>query len=78
MRSIGNKVFRLDGWEPILNSKPHSVRDTSTPAATVDSLQKLVFGDVLATPQREQLVSWMKANAVVDKRIRAKRMGCSR
>lgn len=71
MRSIDNKAFRLDGWEPNLNSNPHDVHDTSTPAATVNSLQKLVLGNALATSQREQLVSWMKGNTVGDKRIRA-------
>lgn len=70
-RSIGNKAFRLDGWEPNLNSNPHDIYDTSTPAATVNSLQKLVLGNALATSQREQFVSWMKGNAVGDKRIRA-------
>lgn len=32
---------------------------------------KYKVGNVLASPQREQLVSWMKANTTGDARIRA-------
>lgn len=46
------------------------MRDTSTPTAMEKSLQKLTLGNVLASPLREQLVSWMKANTTGDTRIR--------
>ena len=71
-RSIGDASFRLDRWETALNSAvPGDERDTTTPSAMAASLKKLVLGDVLAAPQREQLIGWMKANTTGDAGIRA-------
>lgn len=71
-RSIGDATFRLDRWEPELNSAiPDDERDTTTPAAMEKSLQKLVLGDALALPQREQLVAWLKGNTTGGKRMLA-------
>jgi beta-lactamase class A len=71
-RSIGDEAFRLDHWEPELNSvTPHNLRDSSTPAATVRSLQELLLGDTLKPPQREQLATWLKGNTTGNTRIRA-------
>jgi beta-lactamase class A len=71
-RSINDNIFRLDRWEPELNSAiPGDVRDTSTPAAMAKSMQQLVLGDVLALPQRKQLQAWLKGNTVGDSRMRA-------
>ncbi len=71
-RSIGDNTFRLDRWEPELNSAiPGELRDTSTPAAMEKSLQRLTLGNVLASPQREQLQAWLKSNTTGDSRIRA-------
>ena len=54
-RSIGDNTFRLDRWEPKLNSAiPGDLRDTSTPAAMERSLQQLALSDALALPQRKQ------------------------
>lgn len=70
-RSIGDSTFRVDGWEPELNSNPNNLQDTSTPAAMEKSLKKLTLGNVLGSAQREQLVTWMKGNTTGDTRIRA-------
>lgn len=71
-RSIGDTTFRLDRYEPDLNeATPGSLRDTSTPSAMQDSLQKLVLGNILALPQQAQLQSWLKDNTTGDHRIRA-------
>jgi beta-lactamase class A len=70
-RSIGDNTFRIDSWEPELNSNPSDPRDTSTLTAMEKSLQKLTLGNVLASPQREQLITWMKGNTTGDTRIRA-------
>lgn len=71
-RSIGDTLFRLDRWEPELNTAiPGDQRDTSTPAAMAASVQKLVLGDALAAAQREQLKTWVLANTTGDARIRA-------
>ncbi len=70
--SIGDHTFRLDRWEPELNSAiPGDLRDTSTPAAMEKSLQQLALGDALGLPQREQLQSWLKSSTTSNSRIRA-------
>jgi beta-lactamase class A len=70
-RSIGDHTFRLDGWEPKLNSNPDELRDTSTPSAMAKSLEHLILGNVLGPSQRQQLVRWMKDNTTGNARIRA-------
>lgn len=70
-RSIGDNTFRVDGWEPDLNSNPNNLRDTSTPKAIEKSLQKLTLGNILTSSKRNQLVTWMKGNTTGDTRIRA-------
>ena len=71
-RSIGDKKYRLDRYEPDLNSAiPGDLRDTTTPEAMANALYKLVLGDVLASSQREQLQLWLKNNTTGKDRIRA-------
>lgn len=71
-RAIGDDTFRLDRWEPELNSAiPGDERDTTTPAAMERSLQKLMLGDALASMQRAQLVAWLKGNTTGGKRMLA-------
>lgn len=70
-RSIGDDTFRIDNWEPNLNSNPKDSHDSSTPTAMKNSLQKLLLGNVLSDSQREQLVNWMKGNTTGGTRIRA-------
>ncbi|SEL42894.1 beta-lactamase class A [Variovorax sp. YR750] len=62
-RGIGDQVFRLDRMEPELNTSiPGDPRDTTTPAAMSDSLQRLVLGDALGAAQRDQLKTWLLGN----------------
>lgn len=71
-RVIGDNEFRLDRGEPELNTAiPGDVRDTSTPFAMGLSLQRIALGKALATPQREQLLNWLRANTTGATRIRA-------
>ncbi|MGP2425644.1 class A beta-lactamase [Yersinia sp. 2538 StPb PI] len=71
-RSIGDQTFRLDRWEPELNTAlPNDPRDTTTPAAMAASVNKLVLGDALAAPQQEQLALWLKGNTTGAATIRA-------
>lgn len=71
-RSIGDSEFRLDRWETELNSAiPGDARDTTTPAAMAATVQKLVLGNTLAAPQREQLQVWLRGNTTGATRIRA-------
>ena len=72
VRSIGDEVTRLDRREPELNEAlPGDPRDTTTPAAMVSSLRKLVLGDALSEASRMQLTEWLVQNKTGDKRIRA-------
>jgi len=70
-RSIHDNQFRIDSWEPELNSDPHNIIDTSTPKAMAKSLQKLTLGNVLTAPSRDKLIQWMKDNTTGNTRIRA-------
>ena len=71
-QSLGDPAFRLDRWEPDLNSAiPGDPRDTTTPMAMASTLDKLIFGQALAPAQREQLTTWLKGNTTGDESIRA-------
>lgn len=71
-RSIGDQKYFLVRWEPKLNSAiPNDKRDTTTPEAMADSVQKLVLGHALNNSQRALLVDWMKRCKTGDHRIRA-------
>lgn len=72
-RSIGNTSFRQDnGWpEEAYSGGKGNLKDSSTPKDMAESLQKLAFTKVLGKPQREKLISWLKANTTGDLRIRS-------
>lgn len=71
-RSIGDHSFRLDRWEPDLNSAiPGDLRDTTTPEAMALSLQRLTLGDALPKAEREQLQTWLRASTTGASRIKA-------
>jgi beta-lactamase class A len=72
MRSLGDKVSRLDRRETELNeATPGDPRDTTTPLAMLDMLRKIVLGSVLSASSREQLIAWLVANKTGNKRLRA-------
>lgn len=71
-RALGDDVTRLDRIEPELNeAKPGDPRDTTTPAAMLDDLRKIVLGDALSAQSRHQMTDWMVANKTGDRRLRA-------
>ncbi|MDI3306274.1 MAG: class A beta-lactamase [Acetobacteraceae bacterium] len=71
-RTLGDGVTRLDRFETALNEAiPGDPRDTTTPAAMLENLRRLVLGDALSGPSREQLTAWLLANRTGDKRLRA-------
>jgi beta-lactamase class A len=71
-RGIGDQTFRLDRTEPELNTSiPGDPRDTSTPAAMADSVQRLALGDALGTAQRDQLQTWLLGNTTSTERFLA-------
>ncbi len=53
-----------------MSGSPGDLSDTSTPAAMEKSLQQLALGEILASPQRELLLAWLKSNTTGDARIR--------
>lgn len=72
LRSIGDETTRLDRMEPELNEAEFGdPRDTTTPAAMLETLGKLAFGSVLSETSRQQLIGWMVANRTGDARLRA-------
>lgn len=63
VRSIGDKVTRLDRTETTLNEgTPGDPRDTTAPNAMLENLHKILMGNVLKTDSRRQLTDWMLAN----------------
>jgi beta-lactamase class A len=71
-RSLGDNVTRLDRIEVSLNEAlPGDPRDTTSPAAMVANMQKLILGNKLSAASREQLTGWMIANKTGDERLRA-------
>ncbi|WP_406287882.1 class A beta-lactamase [Streptomyces sp. NBC_00209] len=59
-RSLGDRVTRLDRWEPVLNSaEPGRVTDTTTPSALARDYARLVLGDALERRDRERLTYWL-------------------
>jgi len=72
LRACGDAVFRLDRWEPELNSAiPGDARDTSTPHAVGTSLHRLVLGEILPMDLRAQLRQWMLGSRTGALRIKA-------
>jgi beta-lactamase class A len=72
LRSLGDTVSRLDRIEPDLNeATPGDPRDTTTPAAMLETYRRLVLGNALSPASRSRLTSWLVANKTGDARIRA-------
>jgi beta-lactamase class A len=71
-RSLGDNVTRLDRNEPSLNeATPGDPRDTTSPRATAEDMQKVLLGDALSDASRRQLQTWLIGDKVGDKRLRA-------
>ena len=72
VRSIGDAVTRLDRIEPEVNEvTPGDPRDTTTPAAMLENLRRLVLGDALSPASRSRLIAWLVANTTGKARLRA-------
>lgn len=71
-RQLGDQKFRLDRWETDLNeAKVGDDRDTTTPGAMLETIEKLLFGDVLSEGSKQQLRAWMIDNQTGDAKLRA-------
>jgi len=72
VRTLGDKVTRLDRREPELNVvTPGDPRDTTSPRAMLGSLRALALGAALSPASRQQMIAWLVANQTGDKRLRA-------
>jgi len=73
LRGLGDQVTRLDRIEPALNQHdgPGDLRDTTTPAAMVETLRTLFASDALSPRSRSQLAAWHITNKTGDERLRA-------
>lgn len=72
LRSLGDKVTRLDRHEPQLNdAAPGDARDTTSPAAMAYLIDRILLRDALSRESRAQLESWMRASTTGTRRLRA-------
>jgi len=72
MRSLGDTHTRLDRIEPGLNeARAGDPRDTTTPAAIVGTMQKILLGNTLQPASRARLLQWLDDNKTGGQRIRA-------
>ena len=71
-RSLGDRVSRLDRYEPDLNFVPAGeVRDSSTPRAMARTVGRILGGGILKAQSRERLLGWMGETRTGLSRIRA-------
>ncbi len=72
IRAQGDRVTRLDRNEIELNTNiAGDLRDTTTPAAMVGLLEKLLLGKTLSPDSRKRLIGWMETSTTGKARLRA-------
>lgn len=72
LREIGDPVTRIDQYEPLLNDVPlGDPRNSSTPAQMVQTMARLVLGDVLSDAGKARLLAWLTSNTTGNARVRA-------
>lgn len=68
----GDETTRPARWEPELNTAvPGDERDTSTPRALAETLERFALGGQLSDASADTLIDWMSGNATGDALIRA-------
>lgn len=71
-RKLGDETSRLDRYETSLNFvPPGEVRDTTTPRAMAQTVQRLLYGDALPAAMQQTLKEWMTDSGTGLKRLRA-------
>lgn len=70
VRGLGDTVTRSDRYEPASNQYDGAL-DTTTPRAIVQSVTRILLGNVLSVRSRRQLEDWMVASTPGRERIRA-------
>jgi beta-lactamase class A len=72
LRETGDEVTRLDRFEPELNTNlAGDPRDTTTPAAMLGTLRRLLTGAGLSAKSRSILIDWLKKCLTGSHRLRA-------
>lgn len=72
VRKQGDKTTRLDRIEPMMSEGlPGDARDTTSPAAMLGLIERLLFGPTLSQESRQQLLSWMHASQTGNDMVRA-------
>ncbi len=72
VRTLGDDNTRLDRTEPTLNeAAPNDPRDTTSPAAMLETMRQLTVGETLQVQSRERLLGWMRASKTGDGRLKA-------
>jgi beta-lactamase class A len=72
LRGLGDATTRLDRTEPALNTPlPGRDDDTTTPAAMVADLRRILLGDVLPDELRHKLLEGLEAGPVGAARLKA-------
>ncbi len=72
VRSLGDEVTRLDRTEPELNEAvPGDERDTTSPAAMLEDMRRILLGNALSDGPRRQLEEWLVASRTGAARLRA-------
>ncbi|ONG46048.1 class A beta-lactamase [Pseudoroseomonas deserti] len=73
LRGLGDATTRLDRIEPELNEgTPGDPRDTTTPLAMSQTLEKLILGNALKPDSRALLTRWLVENKTGDDRLKAR------
>ena len=71
VRSLGDGVTRLDNLEPLLSTDAlRDERDSTTPSAFLDTVQRIVVGNALSAGSRALLLNWLEQSAVGLNRLR--------
>ncbi|MDB5848477.1 MAG: class beta-lactamase [Rhodoferax sp.] len=71
-RSLDDTATRLDRIEPQLNeATAGDPRDTTTPHAMLQTMQRILVGEALSVPSRERITAWLVDNKTGDKKLRA-------
>ncbi|MDB5511482.1 MAG: Beta-lactamase [Enterovirga sp.] len=66
-RSLGDDTTRFDRTLPELNEgAANDPRDTTSPAAMLEAMRKILLNDVLAPHSRERLIAWMQKSPTGD------------
>ncbi len=72
VRELGDSITRLDRYEPTMNLVlPGDQRDTTSPRAMAEMMQRLLLGNALNDANKALLISWMEETKTGLKRIRA-------